>query len=312
MPVTSLEAFMNQSRRGFIAQLLLGLGGLGLGQLLPPDRPLAKEPPAGESVWCEGQDPYAATVAAVDKLGGMQRFVKPGQRVALLPNAGWARTVEQAACTHPQVVKALIDMTHSAGAKSISVFCNPCNDIRLCLDLSGIGATVDASPARFEVINNRGWRKREAVAGCTFLRSAEIYRLVEDCDVLISAPVAKHHGSSTLTMCCKNLMGLVKDRGIMHQKLQVAIADLAMMVPADLCVLDASRILLRNGPTGGDLKDVKWTNTIVAGTRAPEVDVLGTSLFGIKPEGLEHLRLLGERGFVNLDPARLKVQRIKA
>lgn len=303
---------MNQSRRGFIAQLLLGLGGLGLGQFLPPDRPLAKEPPAGESVWCEGKDPYAATVAAVKKLGGMARFVKKRQRVALLPNVGWARTMEQGACTHPLVVKALIDMIHDCGAKSISVFCNPCNDIRLCLDRSGIGATVDASPARFEVINARGWRKREAVAGCTFLRSAEIYRLVEDCDVLISAPVAKHHGSSTLTMCCKNLMGLVKDRNIMHQKLQIAIADLAMMVRTDLCVLDASRILLRNGPTGGDLKDVKWTNTIVAGTHPGEVDVLGTSLFGLKPADVEHLRVLGERGFMQTDPAKLKVQYIKA
>lgn len=303
---------MNQSRRGFIAQLLLGLGGLGLGQFVRPQQPLAQEPPAGESVWCEGKDPYAATIAAVSKLGGMARFVKKGQRVALLPNAGWARTMEQGACTHPLVVKALIDEAHGAGAKSISVFCNPCNDIRLCLDRSGIGQTVDDSPARFEVINARGWRKRNAVEGCTFLRSAEVYRLVEDCDVLISAPVAKHHSGSRLTMCCKNLMGLVKDRNVMHQKLSTAVADLAMMVRADLCLLDASRIMLRNGPSGGDLKDVKWTNTIIAGTHAPELDVLATSLFELKPEEVEHLRLLGERGFVNLDPAKLKVQYIKA
>lgn len=303
---------MNQTRRGFITQLLLGLSGLGLGRFLPPDRALAKEPTTGESVWCEGQDPYAATVAAVNKLGGMARFVKKGQRVALLPNAGWARTMEQGACTHPQVVKALVDEAHEAGAKSITVFCNPCNDIRLCLDRSGIGSVVDDSPARFEVINARGWRKRNAVEGCTFLRSAEVYRLVEDCDVLINAPVAKHHGSSRLTMCCKNLMGLVKDRNVMHQKLDTAIADLTMMVPHALCVLDASRILLRNGPSGGDPQDVKWTNTIVAGTRPAEVDVLATSLFEIPPAEITHLRLLDERGVVTLDSSKLNVQYIKA
>jgi uncharacterized protein (DUF362 family) len=84
------------------------------------------------------------------------------------------------------------------------------------------------------------------------------------------------------------------------------------MVRADLCLLDASRIMLRNGPSGGDVKDVKWTNTILAGTHAPELDVLATSLFELKPEEIEHLRLLGDRDFVSLDPAKLKVQYIKA
>ncbi len=79
---------------------------------------------------------------------------------------------------------------------------------------------------------------------------------MRDCDVFINVPIAKHHGGSQLTMCCKNLMGAVKDRGYLHQSLHEGIADLAMMIPGHLCVLDATRILLRNGPSNGNLKDV--------------------------------------------------------
>lgn len=299
---------MQDSRRNFIAKLLAGLGacGLGLGGIA------RAAVPTGESVWCEGQDPYANTVATINKLGGMKRFVKKGQTVCLVPNIGWARTMEQAADTHPEVVRALIDMCDKAGAKSITVFCNPCNDMRVCLDKSGIGKVIEDSPARFEFINKRGWRKREAVAGCQFLTATSVYRLIDDCDVIINAPVAKHHGSSKLTMCCKNLMGVIEDRGKLHQKLHTSIADLTMMVPHDLCVLDASRILLRNGPSGGNLKDVEWKNTLIAGTHPLEVDVLGCSLFKLEPTSIGYIKFLGERNFGHVDPAKLSVKYIKA
>jgi uncharacterized protein (DUF362 family) len=318
---------MADSRRGFLTKLLLGLGGLGIG-LSGAGRSLlatlgvsagtagvarAQEPalPRGESVWAEGADPYATTVAAVKELGGIKRFVKPGQNVLILPNIGWARTMEQGACTHPEVVRALIDLCDQAEAKTINLFCNPCNDIRVCLDKSGIGAVIDASRARFEFINKKGWRKREAVPGCKHLTATNVYRLVDDCDVMINAPVAKHHGSSRLTMCCKNLMGAILDRRTVHQKLNTSIADLTMMIPHQLCVLDASRILLRHGPTGGNLDDVAWKNTIIAGTHPVEVDALGTTLFGMQPAEIDHLKILHERGVGQIDPAKLTVKRIK-
>ena len=312
---------MADTRREFLTKLAVGAGGIGLGlsaqggiwsQLAGDDGIAHAAPPKGESVWAEGKDPYKTTVAAIKKLGGMDRFVKQGQRVALLPNVGWNRTPEQAACTHPEVLRAVIDLVAAEDAKSITVFCNPCNPIRACLENSGIGAMVDKSPARFEVINSQGWRLRKAVKGCTFMKEAQVYRLVDDCDVLINVPVAKHHGGAQLTMCCKNRMGLVKDRGVMHQKLHAAIADLTMMVPHALCVLDASRILTAHGPSGGNLKDVKKTDTVVAGTHPAEVDVLGCGLFGNKPGDIGYLRMLGERNFVNLDPAKLDVDYIKA
>lgn len=314
---------MIPDRRTFLRMLAVGCGSLTAAlaadrlpascgwarALLSPDVAQAADP---NLVWVEGQDPYKNTVRALKELGGMSRFLKKGQRVTLLPNIGWARKPEHAATTHPQVVKALIDMCQDAGAKSVSVFCNPCNDMRICLDMSGIGSVIENSQARFEYINNKGWIKRKGPKGCTHLASAEVYRLIEDCDLLINCPIAKHHGGSQLTMCCKNLMGAVRDRGFIHQALHEGIADLTLMIPHKLCVLDATRILLRNGPTGGNVKDTAVRNTIIAGTNPVEVDVLGTTLFSQQPKEIGYLRILGERKFATIDPAKLSYQRVKA
>jgi len=316
---------MPDDRRRFLAKLLIAAGGFvaagagALRWLLPGvQRPGAEANATAQAadttnlVWVEGTDPYKNTRAAVAKLGGMGRFVKEGQRVTVLPNVGWARKEVQAACTNPRVVRAVIDMCAEEGAKSITAFCNPCNDIRLCLDLSGIGATIEASAGRFEQVNKNGWRRWEAARGCTHLKEFDVYRLVEDCDVLINVPIAKHHGGSQLTMCCKNLMGAVKDRGMIHQSLDEGIADLAMTIPQQLCVLDATRILLRHGPTGGNLDDTKQTNTLIAGLNPAEVDALGTTLFGQKPAEIRHLALLAKRGFAEIDPAKLSYARVSA
>ena len=314
---------MDNDRRSFLSKLILALGGIAAGGSscrLALRRPgqsglgsqSAEAATQTNLVWITGQDPYANTVKAVNALGGMKRFVKKGHRVTILPNIGWARKPEQAANTNPQVVRALIEMCHDVGAKSITIFCNPCNDMRVCLDLSGIGKIVEGSAARFEYISGDGWRARSAPTGCTHIKSADVYRAAIECDTLISAPIAKHHGGSTLTMCCKNLMGAVRDRGYIHQALHPGIADLAMMIPTSLCVLDATRILLRNGPTGGDVKDTQQMNTVIAGLNPGEVDVLGATLFQMAPSEIKYLKILADRGFMNLDPSKLGIKRLTA
>jgi uncharacterized protein (DUF362 family) len=261
-------------------------------------------------VWVTGTPPYRATVEAIDQLGGIGRFVKSGQRVALLPNIGWARTMEQGANTHPEVVRALIELCHNAGAKSISVFCNGSNDIRQCLDRSGIGAVIDDSPARFIHISEGGWRERPAVAACGFLKSTRVYREVDEADVIINAPPAKHHGNVPMSMCCKNLLGAIRDRAHLHQSLHEAIADLTLMIPTTLCVLDASRVLMRSGPTGGNPDDVEWRNTIIAGFNPVEIDALGMTFLNLDPREVEYFRIMRGRGVAEIDPAKLPVKRV--
>lgn len=307
-------------RRGFLAKLLIALGAVplsGMARRLPglswlPGWAETAQAAPDNLVWVEGADPYRNTIKALNQLGGIKRFVKKGQRVTILPNVGWARAPELAGCTNPRVIRAIIDECQKVGAKSVTLFCNPCNDARVSLEQSGIGAEVAKTKARYEFINENGWVKYSAVRGCTHVKNAMVYRLVRDCDVFINVPILKHHGGSQITMCCKNLMGAVKDRGYLHQSLHEGIADLAMMLPGHLSVLDATRILLRGGPSNGNPKDVAVKNTIIAGVNAVQVDVLGATLFGAKPGDIGYLKLLGQRKYAEINPGKLKYTRVKA
>jgi len=58
-------------------------------------------------------------------------------------------------------------------------------------------------------------------------------------------------------------MGVVLDRSAMHLELGQCIADLNALVRPQLTVVDAVRILTANGPTGGNLGDVKKLDTIM-------------------------------------------------
>ena len=80
-------------------------------------------------------------------------------------------------------------------------------------------------------------------------------------DVFINVPIAKHHRLARLTLGMKNLMGVILDRQAIHRNLGQRMADLASLVRPTLTVVDAVRILIANGPTGGNLDDVQARST---------------------------------------------------
>lgn len=257
----------------------------------------------------KGTDWYKITRSAIDALGGMSRFVKKGQTVCILPNLGWARTPEQGANTHPKVLRAIVDMCATAGAKTIDVYCNPCNDARVTYEKSGAVAALAGTKARLQYISSAGWiavtEPRAKV-----MKSANVYRLSREADVHINVPVLKHHGGAQLTVCMKNLMGAVKDRGVMHQDLTNSIPDAYLMIPSALYVLDATRIMKRGGPTGGDTRDVEIANVVFAGTRGVEIDALGCELFGVKPASVGHIAEAARRSLGEIDTAKIKVKSV--
>ncbi|HXC92830.1 MAG TPA: DUF362 domain-containing protein, partial [Geobacteraceae bacterium] len=67
----------------------------------------------------EGADHAQITRNAINALGGMKRFVKPGNTVVVKPNMGWDRTADLAANTSPLVVRAVVEECLKAGAKKV-------------------------------------------------------------------------------------------------------------------------------------------------------------------------------------------------
>ncbi|HOJ67530.1 MAG TPA: DUF362 domain-containing protein [Candidatus Hydrogenedentes bacterium] len=250
------------------------------------------------------------TVEAIRAIGGLEPFIKKGGTVWVKPNIGWDRTPEQAANTHPGVVKALVRLCYEAGAGKVKVGDNPCNDIRKSYQNSGIEAA--AKEAGAEVVYLDRNRFREMEIGGKRLTSIPIYPDIFESDLVISVPVAKHHSSTRVTLCMKNYMGVVENRKKFHQDLPYCIADLTKFMKPRISVVDATRILMDHGPTGGDLNDVKITRTVAAGTDIVALDAFGAELLGNKPELIGTIRVGAEYGLGVIDYKSLNPKEVTA
>lgn len=258
-----------------------------------------------EIVAAKGDTPENLTYQAVKMLGGMEKFVRTGSRVVVKPNIAWDRTPEQAANTHPGVVAAIVRMCKRAGASEILVLDNPCNPWNVTYYRSGIAEAVkDAGgvvkpPQRF---------RKVGLPEAQVLKEAEILEEVLDADLLINVPVVKVHGSQAkITVSMKNLMGTVKDRGFFHRTdLNRCIMEIAGYLKPGLTIIDASRILLSNGPAGPGM--VKEPNIVAAGRDFVALDAFGADLLGIRPETVPHIQMAVELGLGEGDLRKIKIK----
>jgi uncharacterized protein (DUF362 family) len=284
----------------------------GLGLSLPPSLShlIAAAPPQLDLAVVHGFSAAQITRAAIDALGGIRRFISRGDVVVVKPNIGWDRLPEQAANTNPEVVAEVVRLCFEAGAKKVKVFDRPVNDARRCYVQSGIAATANAAGAEVSYMDDRKFKDMELKG--TVLHSWPLYTEVIEADKVINIPIAKRHGEAKLTLSMKNWMGVMGgSRYRIHQKLDASIVDVAMKIKPALTVLDAVRILTGNGPQGGDLRDVKRLDTVIAGTDQVAIDAYGATLFGMKGSDLGYVRLGQEVGFGKMDLATLVIRKLE-
>ncbi len=105
-------------------------------------------------------------------------------------------------------------------------------------------------------------------------------------------------------------MGLITNRGAIHKDFGNRLTDLAMTIRPTLTVIDAVRILLRNGPTGGDLDDVQQMDTVIASPDIVAADAYASSLFGLLPEHLDYVVVGNQAGLGEKDLSRIEIKEI--
>jgi len=279
-------------------------GSLPLLELLPVVAEAA--PPAAELAVRRGGDFTKLVDQCLEALGGMGRFVTRGDVVVVKPNIGWDRTPELAANTHPLVVQGVVRHCLEAGAKQVKVFDRTCNDPRRCYVNSGIQAAVEglkSDRAVIEHIDRRAYRELE-IAGGVGLQRWEFYVPALEADSFINLPIAKHHSISGLTLGMKNLMGVIGgNRGVLHRRIEESLCDINLVVPSTLTLVDATRILIANGPVGGRLEDVRTPETLVASPDIVLADSFAASLFDLKPADVPTLAAAARRGLGSIDLA---------
>jgi uncharacterized protein (DUF362 family) len=310
-------------RRRFLKRLcILGAGAVGIsaagvlvrdrgrdeplpGQLKRWQRDFRSGVTADRSVVAVGKGaPTTATRAAVNALGGMGAFVKKGETVAIKPNIGWDRIPTQAANTHPEVVAALVSLCLEAGASKVIVTDNSCNEAKRCFTRSGIWKAAEQAGATI-ILPDEHRFSQQNLGGV--LGTIPVLMPAVDADRLINAAVAKHHGLAKFTGAMKNLYGVIGGRrNRHHQQIDQSIVDLTSVFYPTLSIVDATRVLLRNGPQGGDLNDTREIGQVIASMDPIAADAYACTLIDVSPEDLPYLSMAQGFGLGSFDPNVIK------
>jgi uncharacterized protein (DUF362 family) len=296
-------------RRKFLA-CALSASGLAMGAA--PSLAIAHYRAPAAAADAIAEEARRLTRAAIDALGGMGRFVSKGQKVWVKPNIGWDRRPEQAACSNPDVVATVVKLCFEAGAGKVLVSDNPCVEAERSFARSGIQAAVRKTGAQCDYMDDRKFR-RMPLKDARTIRQWPIYADVVECDRLINVAIVKHHSLCRAALGMKNLMGVAGGaRNRFHQDIGDTLADLAGFLRPQLVILDAIRVLSANGPTGGNLADVKRKDTLAAGVDQVAIDAYGATLLGLKPSAVSYVvegqaRGLGTANYQSLAPALVEV-----
>jgi uncharacterized protein (DUF362 family) len=244
-----------------------------------------------------GSDRTKAVGRAIELLGGMGRFVRKGQTVAIKPNVAFASPPMLGATANPGLVAEVVRLCYAAGARQVLVTDNPINDPASCFMLSGIAKAATAAGAKM-VLPRDSLFKHTTLAGGKLIRNWPVYfGPFSKADRLIGISPVKHHHRSGASMAMKNWYGLLGGRrNVFHQDINTIIAELAMMVKPTLVILDGTEVMMTNGPTGGSVSDLKRKNTLIASTDMVAADAFGCSLLDLRPSHLPYLAKARQAG----------------
>jgi uncharacterized protein (DUF362 family) len=243
-----------------------------------------------------GRDPETMMRAGLGAMGDIGSFVERGDVVVIKPNVAFDRPPAMGATTNPAVVKAVARLCREAGARKIIVADNPVNQPEGCFFKSGIRQAAEEAGAEV-MLPRASFFAPVRIDGAVLGIWSLFYRPFEQATKVIGVAPCKDHNLCGVSLTMKNWYGLLGGtRDQFHQKIHEVIADFAHLMKPTFVVLDATRILMHNGPTGGSLADVSEGNTLVIGVDMVAVDAFGSTLLGRDPGKLDFLKNAEVRG----------------
>lgn len=248
----------------------------------------------------EGYSLKALTSKVFDAAGGISRFISKGDVVVIKPNLSWARRPDLAATTSPELMEAVIELCQEAGAKKVRIVDNTIHDARRCFAITG--AVAVAKKTNTDLVFPMSSLMKEMNLRGRRLTVWPVFVPFVEADKVINLPIAKSHSLSILTLGLKSWIGAVGGRRyLLHQDIHQTIVDLARFFKPVVTLIDATRIMIKNGPSGGSLSDVVIKNTLLLSDDPVAADARASMLFGYRPEDIGFIRLGQEQGLGTYD-----------
>jgi uncharacterized protein (DUF362 family) len=301
------------TRRDF---LKLGAGATVAGLLPKPLFSTEQKALTGPLVGVAHGEPSRLVAAAVDAIGGMNTFIKPGDRVCIKPNISFAANVDCGATTSLEIMKQIVQLCLDAGAEKIIILDHTIAHATLCVEKSRMEeAVIDKKVTLLTLTKERQFSEVNIPQG-TELESIKVAKALLSADKFINVPTAKSHSATGVSLGIKNLMGLIWDRGYLHRmNLHKAIAELATVMKPDLTIIDATRALTSGGP-GGPGKTVVL-NKVVASTDIVAVDSYTVGLTqwykkSFTGTSVKYLVAASDLGIGEIDTNKMRISQVAA
>ncbi len=255
---------------------------------------------------------YRAMRAAIDLLGGMGRFVSPGERILLKPNLLSPSPPEKAITTHPAVVRAAIDLVREAGGKPFIG------------DSPGLGSLIKAAERAGirEVAEQGGVELVEfdqalgvKVPSDFRFKRIEVAQAALQADGIINLPKLKTHGQMALTLCVKNMFGCMPGRrkaqwhfqaGVDRDPFAQMLLELYEIMKPRLNILDGILGMEGNGPGNGG--SPRWTNLIAASADGMALDRVVAEIVGFLPAWVPTIKVAQEKGISRFEWEELQIK----
>jgi uncharacterized protein (DUF362 family)/Pyruvate/2-oxoacid:ferredoxin oxidoreductase delta subunit len=250
------------------------------------------------------EEVYNTVKSAVDLLGGMAEFVRPGERVLIKPNMLAAKPPDKAVTTHPEVVRAVIRLVKDAGGVAVVGDSNAIGGFGRVAEVTGLAAVAGEEGAGIVEL-----AEAVKVRGSGVFKHFEVAMAVMEADAVINIPKAKTHGQMLLTLCVKNLFGCIPGRrkaqwhfksGVDRDAFAAMLVELHGIVKPRLNIVDAVVGMEGNGPGSGDPKRL---GIIAAGPDAISVDMVLSGILGVPADRLPTTKAAQKMGLAPKDAA---------
>ncbi len=233
----------------------------------------ASFPSKEEELQAREQQAFDMVKRALDEMGGVSRFIQRGDVVVLKPNVAFDKNPDLAATSSPDTVSAVVKLCLKNGARKVIVADNPINNPESCFFKTKVGDAALRAGAEL-MMPQESYFEQLYVGGETIKNTWKMfYRPFREATKVIGVSPVKDHNLCKATVTMKNWYGLLGNpRNQFHQDIHGIISDFAQMMKPTFVVADGRKMLMKNGPTGGSLNDVKKGDAIVVGTDCTAVD----------------------------------------
>lgn len=255
---------------------------------------------------------------AVAALGGMERFVRPGERILLKANLLRAAPPESAICTHPAVAAAAAKLVAEAGGTAV-ITDSPGGALHKEAVLRGLyektGMAQAAAASGAELCYDASTRTVSLPAG-RVLKQAEVIAPVAEADGVFDLPKLKTHVLMSMTGAVKNLFGVLPGLSKVgyhathpsQEQFADVLLDLAEYVRPRLSIMDGVLAMEGDGP--GASGTPRHAGVLLVSDSPLALDAAAAALIGLplasnpvllaaqrrglRPSYIEEVELLGE------------------